>query len=139
MTLQYKKQEARQISEHFNSNEFDCTCDQCKITLVSIPMVTALELLRTNLNTPIKITSGYRCANKQNQLRLMGYETSKGTSTHELGEAVDITNGIALGLELEEAAQKAGFSSIGVGKHWVHVDMRDFGNTNVKRRWSYGY
>jgi len=80
----------------------------------------------------VSITSGYRCANKQEQLRLAGYETAKGVSQHELGRAADITDGVTPGVELEELARAAGFESVGVGKLWIHVDMR-VGH----RRWTY--
>jgi uncharacterized protein YcbK (DUF882 family) len=133
MVFLYKKKEGRQLSTNFNSNEFDCPCSNCKHTLIDIRMVEQLEIMRSVLGTKLVINSGFRCPDHQQELRLKGYETSIGPSTHELGQAADVTNGVALGIELEEAAVKAGFKAIGVASHWVHVDMRG----PKERRWKY--
>lgn len=133
MVFLYKKKENRQLSQHFNSSEFDCPCTNCKHTLIDLTMIEQLEKMRDLLGTKLVVTSGFRCPEYQQELKLKGYETAAGVSQHELGRAADVTNGVALGLELEEAASKAGFLAIGRGKHWVHVDMR----TGKERRWSY--
>lgn len=129
----YDKQAGRQISDHFHSSELNCPCDVCRVTLVDTELVLRLEKLREGLGTTLTITSGYRCHNYQNELKLRGYEVASGTSQHELGKAADVTNGVALGIELEDEARKAGFLAVGVGKNWVHVDVR----LDKERRWVY--
>lgn len=119
-------------SLHFRAAEFDCKCTDCKETLIDTELIDKLEAMRGILRSFLKITSGYRCSSYQEQLRLRGYETSVGPSQHQLGKAADITNGVSMGFELEEAARKAGFKSVGVGKDFIHVDLRP-----EVRRWKY--
>ncbi len=132
----YKKGSRTKISTNFNSSEFDCSCDQCTTTLVDPTLIVLLEAMRAILNTPIKIDSGYRCKHKQDMLRLLGYETATGISTHQLGKAADISNGVALGHELEDAARRAGFKAVGKASTWIHVDTRGQ-DDGRERRWTY--
>lgn len=56
-----KYTENTKISEHFNSDEFKCTCG-CGVSLVDTSLVNILEKLRTKLScSKIIISSGYRC------------------------------------------------------------------------------
>lgn len=131
MIITYKKDTNTQLSTHFNSSEFTCPCQDCKITLIDKDLVSHLEAMRTLLGSKLHITSGYRCQGYQDQLTLRGYETAKN-SQHVLGRAADITDGVTPGMELEDMARRAGFESVGVGKAWVHVDLRP-----GYRRWVY--
>jgi uncharacterized protein YcbK (DUF882 family) len=131
--MQYGLNEGRQISEHFNSNEFRCDCGVCRIILVNTDLVSKLEEMRKILGSSLTISSGYRCEHKQHELTIRGFDTAKGISQHTLGNAVDVTNGVTPGFELEDAARKAGFKAVGVAKTWVHVDLR----SDRDRRWTY--
>lgn len=131
--LQYQKNKGRQISDNFHSSEFNCSCDQCSITIVDSSLVEKLELLRSSLGSSLSIHSGYRCAHKQQQLRIQGYDTAVGTSSHERGQAADVGNGVTPGHELEDLARKAGFRAVGTAPTWIHVDTRD----DKDRKWSY--
>jgi len=131
----YTKGKSIQLSTHFLSKEFDCPCTDCKETKIEGLLVSQLEAMRTILGSKLQITSGFRCEDYQNQLKLRGYETATGISQHTLGNAADVTNGVSTGLELEEAARRAGFLAVGVGKHWVHVDLRN----DKTRSWKYSY
>ena len=131
--LMLPKKNNLQITPHFNSNEFDCPCSYCNHTLIHPDLPKFLELMRHILGSKLSITSAYRCPEYQKQLTFKGYETAKGISQHNLGNAVDVTNGVSLGTELEDAAKEAGFMSIGVGKNWIHVDLR----MDKERRWYY--
>lgn len=133
MIRSYPKGSPLLLTPNFNVIEFECPCDTCKETLVNPDLVTKLEAMRKILGSKLRITSGYRCATYQQQLKIRGYETAKGISQHTRGNAVDVTNEVALGAELEEAARKAGFRAVGVAKTWVHLDMRD----DMDRRWFY--
>lgn len=130
----YSKDKNIQLSTHFWSKEFSCPCDDCKQTLIDKILVSQLEAMRTILGSKLRITSGYRCQDYQDQLALRGYETSKN-SQHLLGKAADVTNGVSPGHELEDAARRAGFLAVGVGSNWVHVDLR--GENGKQRRWIY--
>jgi uncharacterized protein YcbK (DUF882 family) len=129
----YKKGSIEQVSPHFQAWEFDCSCDKCDHTLIDEVLVKRLETMRDYLGAPIRITSGFRCDARQYDLGKKGYETSKGISTHQLGKAADIHAADLIGLELEKAARKAGFRAVGVGKRWVHVDVR----SDKDRSWEY--
>jgi uncharacterized protein YcbK (DUF882 family) len=131
--LQYQKKEGRKLSDHFVSDEFDCPCDKCVVTLIDLSLVERLEQVRAILSAPIRINSGYRCASYQADLRARGYETATGISQHQLGKAADIMSEPLTGLELERAARAAGFKAVGVGGTWAHVDLRD----DKDRRWEY--
>lgn len=121
------------LSEHFWAYEFDCSCQKCEKTLVSQELVDLLEKLRELTNYPITITSGCRCAQKQEALRKAGYETATGISSHEKGLAADIVCGAFDGKMLAALAKKAGFKNIGIGRRFIHVDVRAGG----PREWGY--
>lgn len=129
----YKKGSNIQLSINFTSNNFDCHCDQCKETSIDSNLIDKGDKLVLLLGTKLTINSGYRCAHKQEMLRIQGLETSKGISQHQLGRAMDISNGIATGMELAEAAILAGFKAIGQASNWIHVDLRN----DLIRRWNY--
>jgi uncharacterized protein YcbK (DUF882 family) len=132
MIKSYLKDSKEMISEHFSVAEFRCPCSQCVSILLDTDLITKLEAVRAEIGKPLRINSGYRCSNYQSELRLRGYETSTGRSTHEDGGAADCMAEPLTGLELETAARKAGFTSIGIGGTWIHCDIRP-GN----RRWVY--
>lgn len=119
------------ISEHFKVKEFFCKCKECSETLIDSELILRLERMRA-LTGPLSITSGYRCQAYQDALRKAGFETATGVSQHTLGRAADVLNGVMLGAELEDCARKAGFEAVGVGRTWVHVDLRP-----GPKRWFY--
>lgn len=128
----FPKNDPSILTAHFKAREFDCPCDDCKETELDLNLVYKLEDLRQLLKSPIKVTSGYRCANYQKQLQMRGYETAQ-KSQHLLGRAADISNGVTPGYELEDLARQVGFKAVGVGKTFIHVDLRD----DKVRRWTY--
>lgn len=132
----YQKGSNAILSTHFKSSEFDCKCPQCTETKIDSDLITLLEKIRENTG-PLKITSGYRCSHYQTELRLRGYETAVGVSQHELGRAADVTGEDTeySGAQLEQLARNAGFKAVGVGRSWVHVDLRN----EKERRWTYSY
>lgn len=119
------------MSPNFRATEFDCPCGQCTETQIDEDLVSKLQQLRDTAGS-IKINSGYRCANYQEELRKRGYETAKGVSQHELGKAADICIAGLTGPQMEEKAKEL-FKAIGVGRYFVHVDLRD----DKERRWTY--
>lgn len=135
-TLKFPKGSKEKLSEYFVGSEFDCPCTECSVTLCDSRLVEKLTEVRRAIGRAIKITSGYRCASYQNNLRLRGYETATGVSQHELGRAADFVAGNDAsvgGKELERLARAAGFKAVGVGNTFVHVDLRD----DKERRWEY--
>lgn len=118
-----------QLTPHFHAKEFECSCGICRDQRIDRDLVIKLEDIRQGTGQSMHINSGFRCARKQQMLRDAGYETSVGPSSHESGQAADISSRDIPAL-LVEAEKK--FSSIGVAHTFLHVDLRP-----GKRRWTY--
>lgn len=134
-----KKNNSTNLTENFSSVEFDCQCsfDSCKKTWIHRDLVTRLQDVRDEYGEPLVITSGYRCAQHQAELRSNPLlKTSRNKSTHEMGSAVDIrpvvVNEDSMSRLLEILERY--FKSIGLAKNFYHVDMRF---DKEKRRWNY--
>lgn len=121
------------LTQNFSWYEFDCHCGKCPMTTVDTALAKQLQTLRDLTGRRVTVISGFRCANHQKFLRdTLHLETSKGISTHELGQAADVLVADLSGSEIEPFARKAGFTSVGVAIRWVHVDTR-----KGERRWVY--
>lgn len=129
--MKCRKGEKFKLSKDFNSSEFEDGISD--FVLIDKRLVDRLQKLRDHLICSITITSGYRSAAKQEQLKQQGYETASGVSTHEVGCAVDLTTGKHTGEQLERAARFVGFKAVGRGSTWIHVDIRD----DKDRSWGY--
>lgn len=127
----FKSGNRQPISKHFVSTEFDDGVSD--YTIVDTKLLELLDELRDRVGTPVHVTSGYRSAEKQAQLKAQGYKTAKSISTHQVGCAVDITTGQHTGIELEQIARLVGFKAVGVADDWIHVDIR----MDKERRWEY--
>lgn len=111
----------RQLSAHFNEDEFRCRhCGRLPERGMSPVLIAKLEQLRDSVGKPLVIASGYRCP--------MHNKAVNGApkSQHLLGTAADV---IATGIgvdALAQAAERIGFG--GIGKYhrqqFVHVDVR---------------
>lgn len=127
------KGENKPLSAHFSTKEFSCQCSNqdCLNQMVEQQLIDKLEQIRIELGQPIKINSGFRCAKHQQELRKGGAETAVGKSTHELGQAADISCPIPID-DLVKCAAKY-FLAIGTASHWIHIDLRG----PTIRRWTY--
>ena len=139
MLLRIPKGAHSPLSSNFNSYEFDCLCKSptCTDTLVDEELIERLEEIREILNYPIKVTSGFRCNWHQTELAKEGLETSRAAKPpHTLGIAADIVclSNVVTVDKLVAAAEQVGFTSIGKGKRFIHVDLRP-----EVRRWKYSY
>lgn len=67
----WKKGERAKLSEYFSTSEFDCQChhDTCVEQRISVDLINKLDLVRIESNSPIYITSGFRCSRHQQDLR----------------------------------------------------------------------
>ncbi len=128
----WKKGEKAKLGDFFNVDNFRCQCtnDTCSQQLMSKAAVDKVVAMREELGAPIWITSAYRCAKHQQALREKGAPTAKGTSTHELGHALDIR---AKDMDMLLSLAEDHFKAIGVAKTFLHVDLRD----DKKRSWTY--
>jgi len=134
--ITFKKSENKQLTKHFNSSEFECSCADCKDAnqYISQDLLDKLEQVRTLYGKPISVTSGYRCPSHNVKI---GGATN---SSHLAGLAVDICPKLMNLDELDllyEICYNI-FDNIGDGrnKKFVHVDVRPK-KPSGKRHWLY--
>lgn len=132
--ITFKKKENKKFSTHFSSNEFQCTCNNCKDQFISPQLIEKLEEVRKKYGKPINITSGYRCP--AHNVEVGG----KVGSSHVSGLAADITPALMNLDELDELYEICYniFDNIGDGrnKKFIHVDVRE-AKKSGKRHWLY--
>lgn len=110
---------------NFSPEEFERACPPCKLEDMQLSFMNRLQTARDLAGVPFRINSAYRSKS---------YELKKGrsgSSMHCLGRAADIrcSDGRTR-YRIVEAAVKAGFRGIGIGKTFVHLDDRDE-NSNI--------
>ena len=130
------------LSDHFSTAEFDCNCSypECKEQKISKILVNKLELIRIEIKQPLGVSSAFRCAKKQQDLRDAAAKgegdltvVASKTSTHELGDAVDIYPKDRKNVRTDFLKLCAShFDSIGLSDRFLHVDQR-----KGHRRWNY--
>lgn len=105
---------------HFSPRELACKCGRhCRGEYFHSPeFLDHLEALRAELMAPLKITSGRRCLAHN---RAVG---GASRSQHMLAIAADISLTGHLRAVIARAAVKVGFTGIGFGKGFLHVDQR---------------
>lgn len=115
------------LTKNFSTWEFACKCCGNHPAPEALkPLAEALQKLRDlitaerGVDTPVKVTSGYRCPNHN---RAVG---GKPGSQHVLGKAADIQ---VKGLTPDDLAKYARripeFHGIGIYRSWVHADVGD--------------
>lgn len=118
----------RKISKNFTHGEVACKCGgHCKgAAKISADLMGRLQQMRDTIGGPIRITSGVRC-------RKHPESRTRPTSSHvpndlgdiegKVGHAVDIAAvGSRRRFRLLAAAIAAGFTRIGIGKSFLHLD-----------------
>lgn len=120
------------IAPFFNCKEFSCHCSNssCVSQRISVDLLNRLVNIRMQLGSPLVINSAYRCHEYQKQLAAQGFETAKGVSQHELGNAVDVRAKDMTTLNRLLARE---FKALGKANTFIHVDTRN----DKQRRWSY--
>lgn len=107
--------------ENFPEDELTCKCG-CGFSDMSPKLLVLLQALRYVLGFPLTITSACRC--ESHNRAVGGYPSSR----HKLGQAIDIsTKNMTAGAKqrLLEFALFLGFKGIGIGKDFIHLDVRD--------------
>lgn len=124
--LRIFKHDHEQLSQHFNSSEFQCPC--CQYTIIDTELIILLEKVRSLVTIPLKINSGYRCP------RHNAAEGGAPLSRHLMGMAADITwAGAVLNLKENSIFRQqlpsvsvtwnTKLYGIGWGANFVHVDV----------------
>lgn len=120
----------KQLSEHFNSDEFRChCCGELHPDGVPQELVDGLEEIRaSDPEGPVNVMSGYRCP-KHNA----AVGGAKG-SLHMAGKAADIHKGGTTPADVADIASDINvFADGGIGRYatFTHVDVRGH-----KSRWN---
>lgn len=104
---------------YFDEHEFHCTCDRThQIQIVDERLVWMLDLARDRAGLPFTITSGYRCIKHNAEVG------GVVDSAHLKGLAADIHVGNArTRFIILKALLPIGFSRIGIGQTFIHVDI----------------
>lgn len=133
--IKFKPKSNLQLSAHFNSDEFDCPCGRCTENYIDTTLIDSLEKVRVEYNSPLRVTSGFRCA--QHNAEVGGVTNS----AHGSGLAADIQPALVNVDELDKVYEISfkHFNNIGDGRrlHFVHVDVRQLKPDGKKRTWSY--
>jgi len=98
---------------YFKESEFACKhCGKCEM---DEGFMLTLDSARDDAGTPFPINSGYRCSDYDHQLH--------GSGNHPTGKAADIRCVSSRAkFMIVTALIEAGFTRIGIGKTFVHVD-----------------
>lgn len=120
------EKDMRHFKEHFPKlfkfQEFDCPGYEDSGYLMDRKFLGRLSWARILANEPFFINSGYRSKEYNDTLRRLGYPTSP-SSSHLTGCAADIRIiSSASRFNILNALIEAGFTRIGVGKNFIHVD-----------------
>ena len=115
------KMESLQLTQHFQSSEFWCSCGCGKKgpneNNISQSLVRKLEVVRTAINKPMKINSGIRCLEYNRSIE------SSDTSSHIKCIAVDIGCTMMSDRHLLMLHLPKLFDRIGIHKDFIHVDI----------------
>lgn len=121
--ITFKPGDKTPITKNFKRYEFQCPCG-CTYQQVDELLVQKLEIIRTGYNTPLKITSGYRCM--KHNADVGGGKASK----HLYGIAADVKDPTGKLNPVQLAIMASGLFG-GVGVYWygstafIHVDVRN--------------
>ena len=115
----YTKGKSVQLSQNFESTEFDCHCKKyCNSTEIDAKLVEYLQKIRDHFGKPVTINSAYRCS-KHNK-SIGGASKSK----HLYGQAADIKVSGVAPLKVAQFAESIGIKGIGQYSNFVHIDTR---------------
>lgn len=116
------------MANYFTRKELECKC--CGVCLISDDLLGRLNHAREIAGIPIVLNSAYRCEKHNDAVG------GSPTSSHVRGKAVDIriTNNNQRFIILNALLQ-AGFTRLGVGSNFIHVDCDEKKAQNVI--WTY--
>lgn len=124
----YNYNDRKQLSQHFNVQEFKCKCGKAHDIIIDNTLVDRLERLYKIADcSRIIVTSGYRCPTHS---RNVGGSAS---DAHTVGIAADIMcydrqGNLINPWVVASYAEQVGFSGIGVMSTALHVDVRNSSN-----------
>lgn len=117
-------------AKHFSESEFQRCTPPCSLQDMKQDFMNRLDTVRDVTGIPLVITCAYRSRE---------YDLAKGrsgNSAHTRGMAVDIRcTTSANAFKIVQAALKVGFTRIGIGKTFIHLDSDTSLPQNVM--WNY--
>lgn len=111
------------IANYFELSEFQCPC--CKHVMLHPLLLKLLIKLRSTIDQPVYINSGFRCKSHNKQV------DGVPTSYHLFGMAADIYVKTVSMEDLAIHCDIVGFKGIGVYSDFLHLDVRP-----NKERWT---
>ena len=109
------------ITPNFSTAEMACTC--CQKSDMDDEFMRVLQSIRDEIQRPLKISSGFRCEKRNQQVSSTGKN-----GPHTFAKACDILISGADAMRLYDIARKHGVSGIGMSqkgthsKRFVHLD-----------------
>ena len=105
--------------QYFNLTEFYCKCGrEHKEQIIDERLIIKLDLAREIAGIPFVVTSGYRCVPHNEGVG------GKVSSAHLIGKATDIrAKGSSSRFLILSALLSVGFTRIGIGDNFIHVDI----------------
>ena len=123
------------LNKWFNLKEFESDEGQ---VMLDEKMFNSLVKFREEVGKCI-ITSAFRTKTDTKRLLAQGYKTSYN-SQHNKGKAVDIKRVWKLNNEeIIKVALDCGFKGIGIGKSFIHLDVRENTSSKGYNLWYYNY
>ncbi len=104
-------------AKYFRKSEFACQCG-CGFDDIDQELLYKLDRARSMAKVPFRITSGCRC--KAHNKTVGGGSHSQ----HLLGKAADIAVNKETRGRILIALVMAGFERFGIGKDFIHVDIK---------------
>lgn len=104
-------------AKYFSEAEFAKCAPSCSLQDMEQGTMDRLDEVRRLAGIPLVLNSAYRSVEHEKK------QGRAGTSAHTLGRAVDIRcNDSANRYKIVKAALEAGFTRIGIGKTYIHLD-----------------
>ena len=101
------------ITPNFSTAEMACTC--CHKSDMDEEFMRVLQSIRDEIQRPLKISSGYRCEKRNQQVSSTGKN-----GPHTFAKAADVLISGAAAMRLYDIARKHGVSGIGMSQKGVH-------------------
>ena len=105
------------LTTNFSRVEMKCRCGKCDgIADMAMEFMAKLQAARSTADRAFMITSGYRCPQHPESVK-------RPTSSHTIGRAADIATADSRSRHVVvRALLRSGFTRIGIGKDFIHVD-----------------
>ena len=129
------------ITKNFSSAEMMCSCG-CGEDSMDEDFMSILQNIREDMNRPLRISSGVRCAKRNSEVSSTG-STGPHVPRKNGTAASDILIAGADALRLIDIARKHGVSGVGISqrgthsKRFIHLDTISDSHHPRPTMWSY--